>query len=472
MTMSKTAFLLGLSSLLRLTLLSPFLRSYSPWMMKSFIDGGAPFFRHPAYSIDNLREQRFISRFFDDDQPSSFSSSYRFFANDAYGLPPLVSALFHPVLSLGGDEDDGDGEWWMCFVFGVLSSLVDAAISKCLFDICRRALDDDNDESIEEERMTNDTILFPPYSRTFGLSSTAKNGGDDDDAIISLPDLPTTISLCYYCNPLVIASSSAYLSFQNVSFLLFLLPLRSAGRGDGVPATLFWVACGVYWDAYLGVTLTIPVVLLLARRRRVGLRRLIPGAAIFFIVWICSLFGLSRQLVGDDVSISYYYKQHEIYQPSLSTLWYFSLQQFDRFRTYFRTLMFVLPYTFVLPLTIRFHRYPIELAVMFILLHYIYNPIQTLAHLSFALTVILFSPRTMSRMVMMSFVALLCLPVPVTLCVLFYWQWIETGAGNPNYLFFQCLGANLFVAGVFVDYVDATLKRDKARRILAKLENR
>lgn len=59
----------------------------------------------------------------------------------------------------------------------------------------------------------------------------------------------------------------------------------------------------------------------------------------------------------------------------------------------------------------------------------------------------------------------LAIPVPVLLFVVDYWLWLESGAGNPNYLFFQCLVYNIFVATIILQFVSSTMKRDKALRL-------
>jgi hypothetical protein len=69
-----------------------------------------------------------------------------------------------------------------------------------------------------------------------------------------------------------------------------------------------------------------------------------------------------------------------------------------------------------------------------------------------------------------SFIALSSIAVPVSLYILDYGLWLETGSGNANYIFFQCLAYNAFVATIFLDFLGATLQRDKALRLTEKVE--
>lgn len=67
-----------------------------------------------------------------------------------------------------------------------------------------------------------------------------------------------------------------------------------------------------------------------------------------------------------------------------------------------------------------------------------------------------------------SVIALLALPVPIILYVLDYWLWLQSGSGNANYMFFQCIAYNLFIGIITLDFVASTLKRDKALHLTDK----
>jgi hypothetical protein len=48
-------------------------------------------------------------------------------------------------------------------------------------------------------------------------------------------------------------------------------------------------------------------------------------------------------------------------------------------------------------------------------------------------------------------------------------MWMETGSGNANFIFFQCVAYQIFVMNVFVDFCEASVKRDKALRMSEKM---
>ena len=54
---------------------------------------------------------------------------------------------------------------------------------------------------------------------------------------------------------------------------------------------------------------------------------------------------------------------------------------------------------------------------------------------------------------------------PVLLFMSFHRMWLSTGNGNANYLYFQCLAYGAFVSIFCLEFVGATLRRDKVRRL-------
>jgi len=80
------------------------------------------------------------------------------------------------------------------------------------------------------------------------------------------------------------------------------------------------------------------------------------------------------------------------------------------------------------------------------------------------------SPRSLARINIISLIALCSIPVPVLLYILDYGLWLETGSGNANYIFFQCMAYNAFVVMIFLDFCGASLQRDKALRLTEKLK--
>ena len=123
---------------------------------------------------------------------------------------------------------------------------------------------------------------------------------------------------------------------------------------------------------------------------------------------------------------------------------------------------------FVIPLTIRLHRYPSVLAAAFQLLWAIFRPTTTIHTLTLGLLLAMLNPRTIARMRSASLISLFALPVPILLFITFHRMWLVMGNGNPNYIFFQCFAYGLFVSTITLDFISATVKRDKVLRMVEK----
>jgi len=102
------------------------------------------------------------------------------------------------------------------------------------------------------------------------------------------------------------------------------------------------------------------------------------------------------------------------------------------------------------------------------LLWAIYRPINTVQTLTLALHLVLLNPRTIVRMKNPSLVSIFALPVPILLFVTFHRMWLVTGNGNPNYIYFQCVAYCVFVSIITIEFIGASVKRDKVRRLVEK----
>ena len=188
--------------------------------------------------------------------------------------------------------------------------------------------------------------------------------------------------------------------------------------------------------------------------------------------------------------------------PSLSILWYTQMQLFGRFATYFQITFASLPFMLVAPTAIRLYRYPmvlvsflsrtrlcafgmssthayltynvrnchaLEQVAIYWFVWTLFRPTSTLYDLNVGLCFMLMSPRSLARMnVPVCLIATCALMVPVTLYVVLYWMWLETGNGEANFLYFQCYAYNVFAAILFIQFAGASVERDKAVRLTLK----
>lgn len=106
---------------------------------------------------------------------------------------------------------------------------------------------------------------------------------------------------------------------------------------------------------------------------------------------------------------------------------------------------------------------------MFAFVWIFYRTVITVPDISFALSVLVLSPKSLSRVRILTLISLLALPVPIVMYTYDYWLWLEPGSGNPNYMFFMGMAFETFFALIFLDFLMASLKRDKALRVTEKI---
>jgi len=275
-------------------------------------------------------------------------------------------------------------------------------------------------------------------------------------AAISRTQFPTLGAFVYFCSPLTILSGTQ-LSFQSLVYLGAIWSCYECSRPKG---NMSWAAIVLASTAYIEpfvIVMVIPCYLLMNESKYYAL--CVTG---YFIL----LHMLSFLLVG---TLTFNIELPSYSHPNLGPLWYFAMQVFPRFRPYFQIMFFGLPYLLVIPLAIRLYRYPLVLATCYWCVFTSFHSHPTTQDFTIALALMTLSPRSLARTSLPSVVSLCALPVPMLLYLLDCWMWLETGSGNANFIFFQCLAYQVFVASIFIDFCGASVKRDKALRMTLKL---
>lgn len=108
---------------------------------------------------------------------------------------------------------------------------------------------------------------------------------------------------------------------------------------------------------------------------------------------------------------------------------------------------------------------------IFWLLGTLSRPPATLYSLNVGVCLLLLSPKSLARLkTIPSLIAATAFWIPVTLYLVNTWLWLDTGSGEANFMYFQCLAYNAFVTTIFVQFVSACLRRDKALRLTEKIK--
>ena len=333
---------------------------------------------------------------------------------------------------------------------------------------------------------------------TVSLLSTQIAHRNQKEPILTLKQIPLLVSLLYFSNPISIIANctgslrSLWDALALVSLYYATKPSHTISK-EGIPikiksmsSTAAFLALATYVDVGYA-TFLVPILLWRGMWRGhsyyKGQNNDWQG---LLTLYICSLAGLhylaSLLLGGSSVEYKSVMAQTilpnvafleqdasgSVPGPSMGLHWYFFVQMFDRFRSYFTVFVSGVPVMFILPLTIRLHRYPSVLTASFPLLWSVFRPTTTVHNLTLGLLLAMLNPRTIVRMRNSSLISLFALPVPVLLFITFHRMWLVTGNGNPNYIYFQCFAYGLFVSTITLDFISASVKRDKVLRMAEK----
>jgi GPI transamidase subunit PIG-U len=319
-------------------------------------------------------------------------------------LPPLALAAMESILAMTGDAPytvRSDNEqlssttashgYWAWIAISIFGLLVDVWIGTRLERLTFNTLAREANDPSELDLMQHmNPRIVPPLTHLFPMNPLSKfpttNGTTSSPSSSSVMsgtascwlqwnDLPFYVAHLYYSNPITVlaVSSSAATSycFQNVGLACLVTALAecstprpllrsgSAARCDA-PSSATMAAFGLAVATYLDVHC---VVFLIPMAIWIGAGRA-KTLGVLWDFYTCCLQGLSLLLVGGDNFCSIFATTH-LHQfalrgqpPSLSMLWYFGMQMFARFRSYFEFLLGGFPYLLVVPVTIRLHRYP------------------------------------------------------------------------------------------------------------------
>ena len=242
-----------------------------------------------------------------------------------------------------------------------------------------------------EKVLTESSLNDDAVSNGDGVTSTIIL--DDRDPLIVINQLPLVVAVLYFCNPIsIIAITNGSLrglwdSFMLLSFYYATMPSITISK-EGVPTKVksstmvaFNLSIALYADAGY-VAFIMPILLwrglcastttnstTFQRTHHRDWKRVL----VLFIVSTAGLHYLASLLVGGDSSayrrvlvqtilpnVAFVQQNGSgtVPGPSMGLHWYMFVQMFDRFRPYFTVFVSGIPAMFVIPLTLRLHRYP------------------------------------------------------------------------------------------------------------------
>ncbi|RHY38519.1 hypothetical protein DYB34_013999, partial [Aphanomyces astaci] len=233
------------------------------------------------------------------------------YAGDTFHQPPLVLAVYTLLDAL------------TVFHIPLRTCLIgwtifmDVVIALGFASMCRAFLSSQGEQQCERSKIW---LNHPPVS-----------------SLLAPEMLPATTAAMFLFNPYSVISSLA-LSTSLVTYASIVWSFSFAVQGLLVHAIVL-LALATYLSVY-PVVLVVPVLLMIHQARSVG-----------------GFVGVSFVYMGRtwDFLRATYVWMHEYpdLTPNIGIFWYFFMELFDRFQSYFLVLLHLHPYLYVLPLFIR-----------------------------------------------------------------------------------------------------------------------
>ncbi|KAI8088292.1 GPI transamidase subunit PIG-U [Thamnidium elegans] len=265
------------------------------------------------------------------------------------------------------------------------------------------------------------------------------------------PILPSTVAALYLFNPLTILScvSRSTLLFTNLSIVLALL---SALKGKSKPA-MFWIALASYLSFY-------PIMLLPALLLVLGDKKNVYSVG-SFAGWISVLFGFSRFFSGSwDFLNSTYGTIIFVTDltPNVGMFWYFFIEIFDQFRSFFMVVFQFHTFIFTAPICIKLRNQPIFAITVLCGVMAIFKSYPSASDASLYLALVPIHDE-LFKYCRYGFLISNLFLYASGLAPIFWHLWIYAGSGNANFFYAITLVYNLGQILLLTDIVYAFLRR-------------
>ncbi|KAK2714896.1 hypothetical protein QYM36_009783 [Artemia franciscana] len=285
-----------------------------------------------------------------------------------------------------------------------------------------------------------------------------------DDYVKNMSD---RILKAYFLNPLVLLT---YISGSTSIFQNFFLAgsLYGTVKGSMILSSTF-LALIAYQNLY-AVPILIPSTLYIITKKHhqqteikqsIIWLEVLSNFAVFIAV-LGSLIFYSFKMTGTweflDATYGFVLKVPDL-RPNIGLFWYFFIEMFEHFESFFLCVFQINAIVYVLPLTMRFYRDPPLLIYIVISLLAIYKSYPSIADVGFYMSLLplwrfTFKHTRYSFTVVCMFVAS-CVLGPIL------WHlWIYSGSANANFFFAMTLVFNAAQIFLLTDIVFGKMKHD------------
>ncbi|OBZ81750.1 Phosphatidylinositol glycan anchor biosynthesis class U protein [Choanephora cucurbitarum] len=269
------------------------------------------------------------------------------------------------------------------------------------------------------------------------------------DEAKTTPISPFTVSTLYLFNPLTILSCTAKstLLFTNLAIVMALLSsLRNRPK-----TAMFWIALASYLSFY--PVMLVPAFLIMLQS---------PRPLLFFILSVVVFLGLSFLVTQ---SWDFFTATYGIIlfvsdlTPNIGMFWYFFIEIFDQFRSFFMVVFQFHTFIFTIPICIKLHQQPIFVVTVLCGIMAIFKSYPSAGDASLYLGLVAIHDELLKYCRYGFLVSNLFLYASV-LAPIFWHLWIYAGSGNANFFYAITLVYSLGQVVLMIDLVYAALRRE------------
>lgn len=233
--------------------------------------------------------------------------------------------------------------------------------------------------------------------------------------------------LLYLLNPLIYINLLMKTEFVVVQFCI-IMTIYHIQRNKSSMSTLMaggFIALAAYFDIYnLGLSLV--------------LLNFAPAKNSLFIGSFSSILALLMAIsykmqptfVANNIISKLLFKEQ---YPNIGLWWYFFIEIFQEYRDFFKFVFNCYCFIFVIPIFIRFKKYPLQAFVMLFTWITLFKPYPSFGELGLILTCFVYWFDL--SIVKYKFVMVLLIVHSLILLPVFYHLWITIGSGNSNFFY-------------------------------------
>lgn len=315
-------------------------------------------------------------------------------------------------------------------------------------------------EPVEAQEGEGETL--PPWDEYKHGVSVVERIAVDSTKPFDAPIVASDIGLIHLFNPYAILTCFSQ-SSQVFSSLAVMFGIYSATQGR-LTAAVFGVAFATYLSLY-PVMMLVPIILIISSTTDKPVGWLAFRATLVFVFIASILLVASYVVVGDWSFIRSTYGVIlfvDDLTPNIGLYWYFFIEIFEQFRSFFIAVFQISAIIFTVPLSLLFRAKPLFVTALLMALSSIFKSYPSVADVAIYLPMLALFPEVF-RYAKHSFFALNCMIYATVLGPLFYNLWVLAGAGNANFFYAITLLFSLAQIILVVDLLFGMLLREWER---------